>query len=264
MGTVMWRGVETDAETALFLDAVAADVTLACRAANVPDFTVTPIAGCGSYQTRTNNSAGTHAGGGAVDIDAEPLTDVQARILESSSRSKGGTGYFRPRTSPTGFVYGWQRHVHILRSDCPDLSPEAKAQVADYRRGLNGLANNGPDTGNRSWVTVTWANVKHLQEDIMTPEQEAKLDKVLAAVAALDSKEAQRYVVASDRNGWNVGILKNIAAKVGVDESAIASAVLSGLQPQIRDAVSQAVAAGTPADQLADAVVSRLGQRLAQ
>jgi len=50
--------------------------------------------------------------------------------------------------------------VHILRSDCTDLSYAAGKQVKAYRAGYNGLANNGPDTGNRSWVNVTWGAVK--------------------------------------------------------------------------------------------------------
>ena len=161
-----WRGIITDPETARYLTAVAAEVTKLAAKAGVPDFNVTPIPGCGSYQTSTTASAGTHGGGGAVDINAEGLTDTQARVLESAARKWGGTAWFRPRTSPTGFVYGWQRHVHILRSDCGDLAPAAVTQVGQYRRGLNGLANNGPDTGNRSWVGVTWAAVKNIASTI--------------------------------------------------------------------------------------------------
>src|SRR5690348_16250210 len=142
--TVQWRGIVTDPTTAKYLNAVAKEVTVMAKAAGVADFTVTPIPGCGSYQTSTAASAGTHAGGGAVDINAEGLTDRQARILESAARKWGGTAWFRPRVSATGFVYGWQRHVHILRSDCGDLSYAAGKQVGQYRAGLNGLADNGP------------------------------------------------------------------------------------------------------------------------
>lgn len=167
MTTTTWRGITTDTETALYLTAVAKEVTNLAQQAGVPDFYVNPIPGCGSYQTSTAASAGTHAGGGAVDIDCEPLTDAQARVLESAARKCGGTAWFRPRTSPTGYVYGWQRHTHILRSDCTDLSSAARAQVSDYERGLDGLADNGPDTGNRSWVNQTWAAYKALTQAVV-------------------------------------------------------------------------------------------------
>ena len=152
---VTWRGITTDAETALYLTAVAKEVTVMAKAAGVPDWTVTPIPRCGSYQTTTAASAGTHAGGGAVDINAVGLTDRQARVLESAARKCGGTAWFRPALAGV-----WQKHVHILRSDCADLAYAARQQVKAYRAGYNGLANNGPDTGNRSWVNVTWAQVK--------------------------------------------------------------------------------------------------------
>jgi len=275
--TTTWRGVTVDPATAAYLDAVAAEVTVMAKAAGVPDFTVAPIPGCGSYQTSTAASAGTHAGGGAVDINAEALTDAQARILEAAARKWGGTAWFRPRVSPAGIPYGWQRHVHILRSDCGDLAAAARTQVGQYRRGLNGLANNGPDTGDRTWVDRTWGAVKGLaatigaigattaQEDDMTPEQAKRLDDIYAAVAGFRSEEAGRYVVDANRYKWTAGVLSSIAGKVGatVDEQAIAAQVLAGIAPAVSDAVKAAVAAGVPAEQLADAVVAKLGQRLA-
>ena len=269
--TTTWRGIVTDPETARFLDAVAAEVTNMTKAAGVPDFNVTPIPGFGSYRNNTA-SAGTDSGGGHVDLNAEPLTDIQARILESAARKKGGTAYFRPRKSPTGFVYGWQRHVHVLRSDCADLSAPGVKQVGQYRRGLNGLADNGPDIGDRSWVNVTWGAVKKIAdtisaiggatatEDIMTPAQEAKLDQALAAINGLRSEESGRYVTYSNRHGWIAGALNGIASKVGVDidESALAKAVSAALTPTIRKAVLDA----GQTDAVADAVVAKLGAAL--
>ena len=305
MATTKWRGVTVDQTTARYLDAVAAEVTRMTKAAGVPDFNVTPIPGCGSYQTSTKASAGTHAGGGAVDINAEGLTDKQARILESAARKWGGTAWFRPRTSPTGYVYGWQRHVHILRSDCGDLAYAAGKQVKAYRAGLNGLANNGPDTGNRSWVNATWGALADLASTIgdiagtiTTPPTPAPEEDIMATAAELrqiisDELDARRVRDAADRvlggipagsalsrtvNGekprlldsgdgnYLVGILRSIAGKVGapIDEQAIAATVLAGLAPAVSDAVKAAVAAGVPTGELADAVVARLGERLAQ
>jgi hypothetical protein len=254
--TVTWRGIITDPTTAKYLDAVAAEVTRMTKAAGVSDFNVTPIPGCGSYQTSTAASAGTHAGGGAVDINCEPLTDQQARILESAARKCGGTAWFRPRKAGV-----WQHHCHILRSDCRDLADSAAGQVRDYRRGYDGLyyktsvegleAHKRLDTGNRSWVDVTWGAVQDIastigaiggtvvdaaQEDVMTPAQEAKLDAVIGAISGLRSEEAGRYVTATGRFQYTVQLIKGINP---ADAQAVADAIPGDIAKQVADLLAK-------------------------
>ena len=134
------------------------------------DIYLAPIPGCGSYQTSTKASAGTHAGGGAVDINAEGLTDEQARRIETKARSLGFVAYFRPRVSPySGNSYGWQRHVHMIRRDCGDLAVEAKAQIVAYDKGTDALAVPHKDTGSRAYVGMTWAKYRAAQAAAARP-----------------------------------------------------------------------------------------------
>ena len=82
-------------------------------------------------------SAGTHSGGGVVDIAAGPGDYGMVAAL----RAAGFAAWLR--TPAEGFAY----HIHAVLMSAPDLSPEARAQVASYLAGGNGLANGGPDTG---------------------------------------------------------------------------------------------------------------------
>jgi len=140
--TSTWRGAVVCAHMVSDLDWIAAHVG--------NDISLRPIPGCGSYQTTTAASAGTHAGGGAIDFDLKPYTDAQARRVETVARSRLKLAYFRPPI--TGL---WQKHVHVLFSECSQMSSAATTQFGQYERGLNALANNGPDTGTRSYAAAT-------------------------------------------------------------------------------------------------------------
>ncbi|WP_343994181.1 N-acetylmuramoyl-L-alanine amidase [Terrabacter terrae] len=96
----------------------------------------------------------------------------------------------------------------------------------------------------------------------------AAINKVDANVTGLRSEEAGRYKVDTNRHSWVATVLTQLSGKVGVDvdEQAIAAQVLTGLTPQVSDAVKAAVAAtpgaGIDADTLAAAVVAQLGAKL--
>lgn len=92
----------------------------------------------GEYSTGVAASAGTHSGGGVVDIAADPGN--QAGIV-SRLRQNGFAAWFR--TPSEGFSY----HIHAVLMNDPDLSPQARDQVTSFLHGGNGLANGGPDTG---------------------------------------------------------------------------------------------------------------------
>lgn len=83
-------------------------------------------------------SAGTHTGGGVIDIAANPRN--QARMV-AALRANGFAAWFR--TPAEGFAY----HIHAVQMNNPNLSAAARAQVNSYRHGGNGLANGGKDTG---------------------------------------------------------------------------------------------------------------------
>ena len=167
--TVVWRGQRFDPETAVMLAQIAKVVG--------DDIYVRPIQG--SYSTGTAASAGTHAGGGAFDLDCEPLSDAQARRLESACRQFGAAAWFRPRVSPSGIKYGWQRHVHGLRLDCTDLSVAARVQTVAYFGNRSGLADNRTDTGTRAYVGHRWASVKAtLGKPAITPGTPGKIPPI--------------------------------------------------------------------------------------
>jgi hypothetical protein len=91
----------------------------------------------GSY-SNGSLSAGTHTGGGVIDLAADPSN--QAGMV-AALRAAGFAAWFR--TPSEGFAY----HIHAVLMNDPDLSPQAAAQVQSYLAGGNGLANGGPDTG---------------------------------------------------------------------------------------------------------------------
>src|SRR5574337_607728 len=153
--TVAWRGISTDPESARCWEAAATDPAL-------DDVRITPIPGYGSYRSNAA-SAGTDSGGGHVDIDLVGLTREQCRRVETTFRRYGNAAWWRPARRADGTRYGWQEHLHVLRTDCADLAAPARTQLTDYRLGWSGLPIGGRslrDSGSRAYVTARWATVK--------------------------------------------------------------------------------------------------------
>lgn len=99
----------------------------------------------GSYSPGTDpTSAGTHDGGGALDLDAERLTPVQRTAAVTALRAVGFAAWLR--TPAQG---SWPWHIHAIAISDTDLSAPAQKQVGAYYEGRNGLANNLPDDGPR-------------------------------------------------------------------------------------------------------------------
>ncbi|MFT7837058.1 peptidoglycan-binding protein [Saccharothrix sp. BKS2] len=105
----------------------------------------------GSYSPGQDpTSAGTHDGGGAVDLDAEALTPAQRTAVVTALRRVGFAAWLRKPTQGD-----WPLHVHGVAVNDTDLSTSAQKQVGQYHLGRNGLANNGPDDGPQV-TKVTW------------------------------------------------------------------------------------------------------------
>lgn len=104
----------------------------------------------GSYSTSDPTSAGTHAGGGVVDINVDDWSAARRRTVTGVLRSLGFAAWLR---SPAEGDWPW--HIHAVAISDPDLAPEAQAQVGDYYLGRSGLKNDGPDTG-PAGPKVTW------------------------------------------------------------------------------------------------------------
>lgn len=117
----------------------------------------------GSY-SNASASAGTHSGGGAVDVTG--LGVDQCNALVDAMRRVGFAAWHRtPEQSD------WVRHVHGIavqpggKGDRGCLHPSAHDQVIDYYEGRNGLAGNGPDDGPRQYVGTTWEEYSRQDQD---------------------------------------------------------------------------------------------------
>lgn len=97
----------------------------------------------GSYSPGTDpSSAGTHDGGGVLDVDAETLTASQRTKAVTALRKVGFAAWLR--TPSQG---DWPLHIHAVAISDTDLSTQAQEQVGAYYEGRNGLANNAADDG---------------------------------------------------------------------------------------------------------------------
>lgn len=114
----------------------------------------------GSYSTSVGASAGTHAGGGVVDLSVAGLTRSQINKLVRALRTVGFAAWYR---SPIPGL--WGAHIHAVAIGTRDLAPVAARQVAAYRRGRNGLANNALDRHRLMRVPVrTWEQYKRQRD----------------------------------------------------------------------------------------------------
>ncbi|TYB45863.1 peptidoglycan-binding protein [Nonomuraea sp. PA05] len=105
----------------------------------------------GSYNPGGDpTSAGTHDGGGVVDVSVAGMSAATRTATVRALRRVGFAAWLR---SPQQGDWPW--HIHAAAISDPSLSGQAQHQVGDYYLGLNGLANRGRDDGPA--VTIrTW------------------------------------------------------------------------------------------------------------
>lgn len=105
----------------------------------------------GSYNPGGDpTSAGTHDGGGVVDISVQGMDAATRTAAARALRRVGFAAWVR---SPGQGDWPW--HIHAAAISDTDLSGSAQHQIGDYYLGLNGLADRGPDDGPK--VTIrTW------------------------------------------------------------------------------------------------------------
>lgn len=85
-------------------------------------------------------SAGTHDGGGCVDISVSSLDNTQRLQTVKALRTVGFAAWLRsPDQGP------WPYHIHAVAIGDTDLAIAARNQVADYYVGKNGLASHAAD-----------------------------------------------------------------------------------------------------------------------
>lgn len=112
----------------------------------------------GSYNPGGDpTSAGTHDGGGVVDINVKGMTATTRRAVAKALRQVGFAAWVR---NPNQGDWPW--HIHAVAISDTDLSTPAQHQVGDYYLGLNGLANRAADDGPRVPIH-TWEEYLRLQ-----------------------------------------------------------------------------------------------------
>lgn len=95
-------------------------------------------------------SAGTHDGGGALDISVNGVSSANRTLFLRKMRSVGFAAWLR-----TPDQADWPFHIHAEATSDPDLSSGAQHQIGDYYLGKNGLASGAPDDG-PAVTKVTW------------------------------------------------------------------------------------------------------------
>ncbi|MFD7734406.1 peptidoglycan-binding protein [Kitasatospora phosalacinea] len=105
----------------------------------------------GSYNPGGDpTSAGTHDGGGVVDVNVDGMTSTTRTAVAKALRQVGFAAWVR---NPSQGDWPW--HIHAAAINDTDLSTQAQNQTGDYYLGLNGLANHAADDGPRIPIQ-TW------------------------------------------------------------------------------------------------------------
>lgn len=147
----------------------------------------------GSYNAGgVTASAGTHDGGGAVDI--MPRTLEEARRIERVLRRLGFAAYVR--LAIPGL---WGLHVHAIQMGNRKISAGAAAQVREYLAGGDGLKGSLADTGPRDFVANRY---RWQRGEVRIANARVKIDKALAALAAYSADTGtgvRGYSVAATR-----------------------------------------------------------------
>lgn len=89
----------------------------------------------GSYHGGVSASAGTHDGGGTIDLAPYDWAR-KVKVL----RKHGFAAWYRPAIPGL-----WGPHIHAVQIGNSQASPSAKRQTTDYRNKRNGLANHAYD-----------------------------------------------------------------------------------------------------------------------
>lgn len=192
---ITWRGFTFDRYTVAAIEA----------AEDLLGFKLTIAQG--SYNTTVSASAGTHDGGGAVDVMP---TDRPARVVRAL-RTVGFAAWHRlPSQGP------WGEHIHAVQIGNARLAPVAARQVTAYRNGRDGLADNAPDPTWRPNPIPTF----NYQEDWL--EMASKDDVKAAVVEALNEALGKATVLTGPKDASGKytpehvnSVLRRILNKIG-------------------------------------------------
>jgi peptidoglycan hydrolase-like protein with peptidoglycan-binding domain len=110
----------------------------------------------GSYNPGGDpTSAGTHDGGGVVDINVAGMSTATKTAVVKALRRVGFAAWARNPSQGD-----WPYHIHAAAISDTDLSSQAQHQTGDYYLGKNGLANRAADDGPKVTPIRTWEEYK--------------------------------------------------------------------------------------------------------
>lgn len=283
MTGVLWRGTTVSTDMVDPLNELAR--------LSGSDIYVSPIKGYGSYVTN-KASAGIDTGGGHLDINLVGLNSEQKLRLERIARMIGFYADIREPTwwSPIRKIWlkgSWQSHLHMVKKDTPDRSIPARAQLAEWYAGSNGLAGfdwNGkymhdPDDGPRQYLNQTWTQYKQKVNAMTLGIEDAKaILRADIVPSPTDTPEKRDYWQADTylKNTYlqarsanqNTALILTAVAKLNpdVDEAALAREFFALMEQPLRDAVANALEGsdGASPDEIAKATVDLLTSRMSE
>lgn len=109
----------------------------------------------GSYNKGVGASAGTHDGGGAIDLSVRGLSASKITEVVRQLRKVGFAAWYRPELWRNGEKV-WGPHIHAVAIGDKEMDPSARDQVEEYYAGKDGLVGDGADTGPRVHPIPVW------------------------------------------------------------------------------------------------------------
>lgn len=133
-------------------------------------------------------SAGTHDGGGVVDVSlkdaktGELFPEVRRNRIRDAMRQVGFAAWIR---NPSQSNPPWPWHCHAVAVGDKELSSGAAQQVVAYHNGKNGLASNGKDDGPRTWAGSGYTYEVYRQTHPKEPFTMGQYENLQAAITKL-------------------------------------------------------------------------------
>jgi hypothetical protein len=135
---ITWRGVKLNQRTIDMI--LRAEVYMEQMGMPAFQFSISQ----GSYSSSVAASAGTHDGGGAVDIRTSVVNNEKKKVdtMIVALRKAGFAAWSRGRVADS---FENNKHIHAIAIGDKEASSGAKNQVDSFKRGRNGLKGDGAD-----------------------------------------------------------------------------------------------------------------------
>lgn len=147
----------------------------------------------GSYnQGGVSASAGTHDGGGALDISVNGYSKETIDKVVRALREVGFAAWHRTENQGP-----WSEHIHAIALGDAELSSGAQSQVNDYLNGRNGLAGHAPDDGPRLNPIPRWP-VKLKPVSLARIKKQFEADKPRKVLAVKRLQKVLNYRLGTD------------------------------------------------------------------